>query len=47
MQNYNFACGAVCLQSLVSDIESGWEEGTEENIWTGERWSEERLEKTA
>jgi hypothetical protein len=52
MQNYNFACSSVLVWNLVSDIEGGtytedvWEEGAEENIWTEERWSDGRLEKT-
>jgi hypothetical protein len=39
--------------NLVSDIKGGtqtegvWEQGAEENIWTGERWSDSRSEKTA
>jgi hypothetical protein len=38
--------------NLVSDIKGGtqtegvWEQGVEENIWTEERWSDGRLEKT-
>jgi hypothetical protein len=38
---------------LVSNIkgeietEGVWEQGAEENIWTEERWSDGRLEKTA
>jgi hypothetical protein len=38
---------------LVSDIEGGTqtedvsEQGVEENIWTEERWSDERVEKAA
>jgi hypothetical protein len=27
--------------------EGVWEQGAEENIWTEERWSDGRLEKTA
>jgi hypothetical protein len=40
------------MWNLVSDIKEGtqtegvWEQGVEENIWTKERWSDRRLEKT-
>jgi hypothetical protein len=38
----------VWVWNLVSDIKGGTQtEGVEENIWTEERWSEGRLEKTA
>jgi hypothetical protein len=53
MQEYNFAWGSVWASNLVSDIRGGTytegiqEQGAEENIWTEEGWSEERLEKTA
>jgi hypothetical protein len=38
--------------NLVSDTKGGtknkgvWEQSAEENIWTEERWSDRRLEKT-
>jgi hypothetical protein len=32
---------------LVSDIEGVWEQTTEENIFTEERWRDRRLEKTS
>jgi hypothetical protein len=47
----NFVCGSVWMWNLVSDIRGGtktervWEQGTEENIWTEERWSDRRMEK--
>jgi hypothetical protein len=52
IQNYNFASGSVWVWNLVPDIKGGtqtedvWEQGVEENIWTEERWSDMRLEKT-
>jgi hypothetical protein len=52
-QNYNFACGSVWVWNLASNIKGGtqtegvWEQGIEENIWTEDRWSDKRLEKTA
>jgi hypothetical protein len=53
MQNFSFACGSVWVRNLVSDIkgakytEGVWEQGAEENIWSEEKWSDGRLEKTA
>jgi hypothetical protein len=53
MQDYNFACGSVWMLNLVSKIKEGtqtegvWEQGDEESIWSEERWSDGRLEKTA
>jgi hypothetical protein len=52
IQKYNFACGSVWVWNLVADIKGGtqtegvWEQSAEENIWTEERWSDRRLEKT-
>jgi hypothetical protein len=52
-KNYNFACGSVWVWNSVSDIkgwtqtEGVWEQCVEENIWTEEKWSDRRLEKTA
>jgi hypothetical protein len=48
----SFACGSVWVWNLVSDIKGGtqtvrvWEQDVEENIWTEERWSDRRMEKT-
>jgi hypothetical protein len=48
-----FACGSIRVWNMVSDIKGGtltegvWEQGAEENIWTKEGWSAERMQKTA
>jgi hypothetical protein len=34
------------MLGLVSDIEGGWEQGAEENVWTEQRCVDRRLEKT-
>jgi hypothetical protein len=53
IQNYNFACGFILVWNFDSDIkgetytEGFLEHGVEENIWTKERWSDGKLEKTA
>jgi hypothetical protein len=53
IQNYSFACGAVWVWNLVSEIKGGtqtegvWEQGAEGNIWTEEGLSDRRLEETA
>jgi hypothetical protein len=35
------------VRNLVPDIKGVWEQDADENIWAEERWSGERLEKTA
>jgi hypothetical protein len=53
MKDYNFACGFKWVRNLVSDTkgetyaEVVWGQGTEEDIWTKDGWSDRRLEKTA
>jgi hypothetical protein len=53
MWDFSFSCGPVLVWNLVSNIkgatktEGVWEQGSEENIWTEEGWSDGRVEKTA
>jgi hypothetical protein len=53
IKNYNFAIGSVWVWNLVSDIVGGtwtedvWKQNAEENMWTEERWSDRRLDKSA
>jgi hypothetical protein len=43
--NYFFL--SIWFEGEEHKSEGVWEQGIEENIWTEERWSDTRLEKTA
>jgi hypothetical protein len=42
-----YGCETWCLTLREEHTEGDWEQGVEENIWTEERLSDRRLEKTA
>jgi hypothetical protein len=35
------------INKFITQTEGVWEQGAQKNIWTEERWSDRRLEKTA